>query len=98
MFDKAARIYPNDRAAILDLYNLLNKCDFSAPDEMRQALPSLDNFKNVDKWYVIDIGGNNLRLIAYINFVTKKLNSKYIATHAEYDKLTEKAKKGELFR
>jgi mRNA interferase HigB len=32
--------------------------------------------------------GNNLRVIAYINFVNKRFYVKHIATHADYDKLT----------
>lgn len=35
-----------------------------------------------------DVGGNNLRVIAYINFVNKRFFVKHITNHAEYDKLT----------
>lgn len=52
--------------------------------------PSLDNFKYVDKWWVIDIGRNNLRLIAFIDFENQRLFAKHLATHAEYDKLCNK--------
>ena len=50
-------------------------------------MPSLDNFKYRNKWWVLDVGGNNLRVIAYINFVNKRFYVKHITTHAEYDKL-----------
>lgn len=36
----------------------------------------------------LDVGGNNLRVIAYINFVNKRFYVKHITTHTEYDKLT----------
>lgn len=49
-----------------------------------------------DKWWVIDIGGNNLRLLAAILFTTQKVFVKHIVTHPEYDKLTQRYKKGEL--
>ncbi|MBS9431874.1 type II toxin-antitoxin system HigB family toxin [Photorhabdus hainanensis] len=69
-------------------YKQLKEKDFENPVELRSQFPSLDNFKYRDKWWVIDIGGQNLRMIAYINFVNKRLYIKHIATHAEYNKLT----------
>ena len=49
---------------------------------------ALHNFRYRNKWYVLDVGGNNLRVIAYINFVNKRFFVKHITNHAEYDKLT----------
>ncbi|MBD1577746.1 hypothetical protein HC723_15170 [Vibrio sp. S11_S32] len=46
-----------------------------------------DNFKYKDKWYVLDIGGNNLRLITFIEFRDHRMFVKCIVPHAEYDKL-----------
>ncbi|HGZ7314301.1 TPA: type II toxin-antitoxin system HigB family toxin [Vibrio parahaemolyticus] len=37
--------------------------------------------------YFIDIGGNKLRLMAYIEFTQGRLYVKHIVTHAEYDKI-----------
>lgn len=87
-FEDAARRYPNDTASIKHTYRILREKDFSSPSELRTIFPSLDNFKYRNKWWVIDIGGNNLRIIAYINFINKRLYVKHIVTHAEYDKLT----------
>lgn len=87
-FDEAARRYPNDSLAIKALYRLVREKDFSSPAELRKVIPSLDNFKYRNKWWVLDVGGNNLRVIAYINFINKRFYVKHIATHAEYDKLT----------
>ena len=67
---------------------IMKETDFSTPEEMRTAFPNLDNFKYRNKWYVLDVGGNNLRVIAYINFVNKRFFVKHITNHAEYDKLT----------
>nr|AKN39095.1 Putative cytoplasmic protein [Vibrio genomosp. F6] len=58
------------------------------PDELKLLFPSLDNFKYKDKWYVIDIGGNTLRLIAFIEFIGGKCFIKHTVTHAEYDHIT----------
>lgn len=87
-FEDAARRYPNDAASIKNAYRILREKDFTSPSELRTIYPSLDNFKYRNKWWVIDIGGNNLRIIAYINFTNKRLYVKHIATHSEYDKLT----------
>lgn len=43
-----------------------------------------------DKWWVIDIGGNNLRLLAFIEFRDNRMYVKHIVTHADYDKLCKK--------
>jgi len=57
---------------------------------------SLDNFKHSDKWWVLDMGGNHLRLIALIQFVHNRMYVKRIVTHAEYDKLCKRYAKGAL--
>lgn len=89
-FNDAAQQYPNDRAALIDMYKVLKKIDFQTPDELRAVFPSLDNFKYKDKWWVLDVGGNNLRLILFIQFVNKRMYIKHIVSHADYDKLTDK--------
>lgn len=89
-FNDAAKLYPNDSEALVHIYTTLRNGDFSTPDELRKVFPSLDNFKYRDKWWVIDIGGNNLRLIAFIEFRDNRMYVKHIVSHAEYDKLTEK--------
>lgn len=87
-FEESARKYPNDALALQALYRVIKETDFSTPEEMRTAFPNLDNFRYRNKWYVLDVGGNNLRVIAYINFVNKRFFVKHITNHAEYDKLT----------
>ena len=86
-FNDASRKYPNDAAAIDALYKSLRNGDFDSPNALRTLFPSLDNFKYKDKWWVIDIGGNNLRLIAFIEFRDNRMYVKHIVPHAEYDKL-----------
>ncbi|MFT6915581.1 MAG: mRNA interferase HigB [Motiliproteus sp.] len=86
-FNDAANKYPNDSAAIDALYKSLRNCDFDNPGALRALFPSLDNFKYKDKWWVIDIGGNNLRLIAFIEFRDNRMYVKHIVHHSEYDKL-----------
>ncbi len=90
----AANKYPNDRKSIMDVYNILRKGKFEPPGKLKKAFPSLDNFKYRDKWRVFDIGGNNLRLVAAIQFVHQRLYVKGILPHAEYDKFCKKYMKG----
>ena len=75
---------------------MLNSGKFKKPEELKQVVPSLDNFKYKDKWWVIDIGGNNLRMIAFIEFRHGRVYVKHILNHADYDKLTERYRKKEL--
>lgn len=89
-FNDAARANPNQSQALMDLFRVLHKSTFKSPDEMRKVFPSLDNFKHKDKWWVIDVGGNNLRMIAFIQFIQNRMYVKHIVTHAEYDKLCNK--------
>ncbi|KII60455.1 mRNA interferase HigB [Thelohanellus kitauei] len=48
----------------------------------------LDRMKYREKWWVIDIGGNNLRMMFFADFERGKIFVKHITTHAEYDRLT----------
>ena len=89
-FNDATRDYPNDAASIQSHYVTLRNGQFASPDELKSVFPSLDNFKYKDKWWVIDIGGNNLRLIAFIEFRDSRMYVKHIVNHAEYDKLCRK--------
>ena len=92
-FSDASTKYPNDRVAIMNTYNVLRKAEFDTPSIMKETFTSLDKFKYKDKWWVIDIGANNLRLISAILFSCQKIYVKHIVTHAEYDKLCTKYRK-----
>lgn len=51
--------------------------------QVRTAYPSADG---VGKYTVFNIKGNDYRLIAEINYLSKTIFVRYILTHAEYDK------------
>jgi len=89
-FNIAAKRYPNDRDALMNMYRVLSGSNFKTPDELRAVFPSLDNFKYNDRWWVLDVGGNNLRVMAFVQFVNGRIFIKHIVNHAEYDKLTVK--------
>ncbi|WP_435275439.1 type II toxin-antitoxin system HigB family toxin [Psychrobium sp. nBUS_13] len=89
-FNDAKRKYPNDAKAIEDTFKVLKNGTYHSPEELKKVFATLDNFKHKDKWWIIDIGGNNLRLIAFIEFQDNRMYVKHICSHAEYDKLCKK--------
>lgn len=95
-FVDAAGRYPQHADAIMDTYKALKTGRFETPGDLKAVFPSLDNFKWKPHWYVIDIAGNNMRLLAVIFFTTQKLLVKYIVPHKEYDELCRKAAGGKL--
>lgn len=86
-FVDAIRKYSNQATAIESLYSLLKRGDFHSPHELKAVIASLDNFKYKERWWVIDIGGNTLRMIAFIEFRHNRIYVKHIVSHAEYDEL-----------
>jgi mRNA interferase HigB len=92
-FRDAGRAYPNDADAIERTCKVLRNGEFSTPQALRRFFPSLDNFRYRDKWWVLDIGGNNLRLIAFIDFRDQKVFVKHIVNHPEYDRLCQRYRK-----
>jgi mRNA interferase HigB len=81
----------------LKTYSVLKKVECNTPEELKNVFSSLDNFKykDKDKWYVIDVAGNNIRLMAFIEFITGKMFVKHIISHSDYDQLCERYAKGE---
>jgi len=95
-FSQAIKKYPNQRRALEAVYRVLRKGRFDSPELMKCVFPSLDNFRYREKWWVINIAGNHLRMIAYIQFVQNRLYVKHIVTHKEYDRLCWRYQKGEI--
>lgn len=91
-FLDAAKRYPNNANAIHEAYKVLRNGNFRSPEMLKNVFPSLDNFKYKDKWWIIDIRGNNLRLMAFIEFQDNRMYVKHIVAHTEYDRLCKKYK------
>ncbi len=75
---------------------MLKRGSFPSPEELRQVFPSLDNFRYRDRWWIINLGGNQLRLMAFIDFKDQRVYIKHIVTHAEYDKLVDRYRQEKL--
>ncbi len=93
-FEIAANKHAKNATAILQIYSLLKKAECKSPEELKSIFGTLDRFKYKEKWYVIDIAGNNLRMLAFIEFRVQKIFVKHIVTHADYDKLCKRYAKG----
>ncbi|ANF89212.1 Toxin-antitoxin toxin family protein (plasmid) [Pseudomonas antarctica] len=91
-FQDAEKRYPNDQSGLRRCLRLLTEAEPKSYADLEKIFGhTIDLFKYRadDCWVVIDIGGNNLRLIAGVNYVRQKLYVKHIYTHADYDKATE---------
>lgn len=53
------------------------------PTALKAVFPSLYNFKYLDKHYVINIGRNELRVVAMLFFETQKCYIRHVFTHKE---------------
>ncbi|ARD63141.1 addiction module toxin RelE [Kosakonia radicincitans DSM 16656] len=89
-FDSAANDFPNHALVLDAVYKVLKSTSYRNPDELREEFPSLDRMKYRDKWWVINIAGNHLRMLFFADFGAGKIFVKHIVTHAEYDKLVKR--------
>nr|WP_314489830.1 type II toxin-antitoxin system HigB family toxin [uncultured Pseudomonas sp.] len=90
-FLEAADRHPNDRSGLERCLRLLLSATPQRYNELQDIFGNnIDLFKHraAEGWIVIDIGGNNLRLIAGVNYPRQKLYVKHIYTHADYDTAT----------
>lgn len=87
-FLDAARMYPNDAQAIMDTYVVLRKASCRTPQQLLAIFPTLERFTYKQDWYVINIAGNNIRLVAMIFFTGQKVYVKHVVDHKEYNRLT----------
>lgn len=75
--------YPTVVGALKGWLRLVKNGQFTNYAELKRIFSSVDK---VGAYYIFDIGGNHLRLIASIHFNRQKLYIKHILTHKEYDK------------
>lgn len=85
-FVEACEQYPVKAASIMEVFKVLDHSTARTPLELRTTLASLDNFTSCSSWWVIDIGGNEICLIAAIDFAKQRVYVKHIFNHTEYDK------------
>lgn len=86
---EASERFPQHAQELLILARVIEKGHFPTPESLKKVYPTLDNFKYLDKHYVINIARNELRLIALIFFESQKFYVRDIMTHADYMRFTE---------
>ena len=75
--------HPNSETS-LRLWNQRTiKAKWHEFNELRQIFPSADQVGNLT---VFNIGGNNYRLITFVDYTYQKVFIRHVLTHAEYDK------------
>lgn len=88
-FEEAAARYPNDKAGLDRCHRLLKMASPGGFADLQKMFGphNIDLFKPRAEanWVVIDVGGNNLRLIGGVNYPRHKFYVKHIYTHADYD-------------
>jgi mRNA interferase HigB len=75
--------HPNAEASLRLWNKRIKKGQLQNFDELRQTFPSADQVGNLT---VFNIGGNNYRLISFIDYRYQKVFIRHVLTHAEYDK------------
>jgi len=75
--------WPHAANALAQWFRLASRVyprDFSA---MKSIFPATDK---VGEFHVFDIGGNKLRLIAFVSYRSQRLYIKHVMDHREYDR------------
>jgi mRNA interferase HigB len=80
---EAAELHKDCATALSGWYQTMKAASFANFAELKVSFNSVDK---VEQFFVFDIGGNKLRLIAAIHFNTSKVFIREVLTHSEYDK------------
>jgi len=62
---------------------MVKHTDFASFSELKKTFSGVDH---VGRFIIFDIGGNKVRLIAYVVYGKKRIYIRHILTHKEYDK------------
>jgi mRNA interferase HigB len=75
--------HPTARSPLISWYKATRNAKWTNFEELRTTFNSADM---VGSYVVFDIGGNNFRLIAKVEYRWQKVFIAYIFTHAGYDR------------
>ena len=73
--------------SLLTWYRLTSKCQADDLMQLKQTFGSVDYVP--PQYYVFDVGGNNVRIVAAIHFNRQMLFVRHVFTHKQYDQWTE---------
>jgi mRNA interferase HigB len=80
---KFAQKHPNALVPLMNWYRITRRAEWSSLAEVRNDFAHADI---VGRRTVFNIHGNDYRLIARVNYKTKRVFILYILTHVEYSK------------
>ncbi|MHC8392412.1 type II toxin-antitoxin system HigB family toxin [Pseudomonas sp. LB3P93] len=79
----AKEMWPQAASALDQCYRIVKRVKPSDFAAMKSSFPATDK---VGEFHVFDIGGNKLRLIAYVRYQHQKIYIKHVLDHREYDR------------
>lgn len=80
---EAKILFPESASSLDGWYRVISKNKFRSFAELKALFNSVDKVGN---FYVFDIGGNKIRLIAVIHFDRQRIYIRKILDHKSYDK------------
>jgi len=83
VLEEFRRTHPNSRAALKHWLCVTEEATWGKLIDVRATFRNADG---VGPHVVFDIGGNNFRLIAAIDYVAQVVSVESVLTHSEYDK------------
>ncbi len=87
---KAAKVaYPRHAAAVERTYQLLSRGKFANINEFKQTFATTERFEYEQGWYCVNVAGNHLRLLLYLDFESQICFAKFLVDHKEYDEVTD---------
>ena len=75
--------HPDAKASLESWYAVARGANWKTPAELKQVYRNADS---VGRRTVLNIAGNKYRLIARVNYQSRRGFVLYLLTHAEYDK------------
>lgn len=79
--------HPQAKDALEEWYTKTEEAEWHNLADMRQTFNSVDYVGN--QHYVFNIKGNDYRLVVVVRFTPQQVLTRFIGTHAEYDKITD---------
>ena len=80
---KFAKKHARARSSLNTWYHITLRAQWTNLDDVRQTFRTADIYGDCT---IFDIGGNNYRLIALIDYQTRQVYVTAVLTHAEYDR------------
>ena len=79
---EAVARFPRHEAALLSWYRLVKTTRFGNYAALRNTFPGVDK---VGRFFVFNVAGNHLRIVAAVHFDRGRIYIREILTHSEYD-------------